>query len=155
MSTGELRQGETTTLTLEISGYGHLGGMEPPRLKLPEGIRVYPDKPELSEAPDPRKGLFSKRVLKYALVPTRSGVFKLGTYKVNFFNPETGSWDKREAALGQLTVAAVAEGSKVTTSTPDQPAGSSDQDGKAAPGRKEVVTVGRDLTDLQQGGSYQ
>lgn len=135
-----LKQGETATLTIKVSGYGYLGGMKTPELPVPDGLRVYPDKPEISERADPEKGLYSKRTLKYALVPSRGGTVRLGPFRLSVFNPEKGSYETIETDLGSLEAEGVTEEPRIIAGGSLSP-----QTTQSA-----VSTIATDLTDLHR-----
>ena len=143
LSTSSLSQGETATLTVEISGYGYLGGMKTPDLPVSDGFKVYPDKPEMTENVDLKTGLFSKRVLRYALVPLNSGVTSLGELKLGVFNPKKKEYEVLSTALGELSVQASKEEKAHIATPPEQSNGKPSE----AP-RQKVSALGTDLIDI-------
>lgn len=143
LSTSSLSQGETATLTVEISGYGYLGGMKTPDLPVSDGFKVYPDKPEMTENVDLKTGLFSKRVLRYALVPLNSGVTSLGELKLGVFNPKKQDYEVLSTALGELSVQASKEEKAHIATSPDQSNGKPSE-----PARQKVSSLGTDLIDI-------
>ena len=139
LSDEKLEVGETSTLTITIEGDGLLDGAAQPKLDLPKGIKVYPDKPELEEKQDPKKGFVSRKTFKYALVPTKKGSYDLGFYQESYFD-----WDEKEfrslkAELGSLEVTGEDLKSSVAFSS-----GASAQ-------KMDVESLGADLVDLKRG----
>ena len=142
LSDEKLEVGETSTLTITIEGDGLLDGAAQPKLDLPKGIKVYPDKPELEEKQDPKRGFISKKIFKYALVPTKKGSYDLGFYEESYFD-----WDEKEfrslkAELGSLEVTGENLKSSVAFSS-----GSFAQ-------KRDVESLGADLVDLKRALSF-
>ena len=140
LSTKELKEGETTTLTITIAGFGLLDGAKAPNLKLPSSVKVYADKPVLEEKPHSSKGIFSRKVFKFALVPTVQGEVDLGSYEESYFSPEEKTFKSLTTKLGTIKVAkgeAVAK-SSVVASAPGSPL------------QKEVEATGNDLVDIKR-----
>lgn len=104
LSDQKLKAGETTTLTITIFGVGSLDGSKAPALELPDSIKVYADKPELKEEIDSEKGLLSKKIFKFALVPTKEGTYSLGEFKESYFDFQKGKFRLLKAGLGMIEV---------------------------------------------------
>ncbi len=104
VSKRELGVGETATVTVEIKGQGALDRAKELKLVVP-GAKIYADKPSLTENVEPAAGLVSKRVMKFAVVPTAGGAMDLGTIKLSAFNPFTETYETLTAELGTLKVA--------------------------------------------------
>lgn len=144
LSDKDVTVGETTTLTITIKGEGSLDSYSAPKLKLPKGIKVYADKPDLKEEISPKKGLISTKTFKFALVPTRDGEFDLGSYEESAFDPKKEAFVSLKAALGSF----MAEGTsqdKEALST-----GVSSDTGALSP-KEKVKALGEDLIDIKRG----
>ena len=117
-----------------------LDGAKAPDLKLPASVKVYADKPVLEEKPHLTKGIFSRKVFKFALVPTAKGEVNLGNYEESYFSPEEKTFKSLTTKLGTIKVAkgeAVAKPS-VVASAPGSPI------------QKEVEATGNDLVDIKE-----
>jgi hypothetical protein len=68
------------------------------------GVRVYDDKPELSEKVEPGAGLVSTKRFKFAVVPQQPGELSLGSIKLTAFNPFTERYEELSADLGRISV---------------------------------------------------
>ncbi len=104
LSAHQVKVGETATLSLQIQGKGTLDRLGKVTLSYPPGIRAYEDKPDIKEDPSPDKGLMSRAIFKFALVPSQAGTFSLGIYRLLFFDPITEKFSELQVPLGTLTV---------------------------------------------------
>ena len=98
----ELKQGEATTRTLSITANG-LAASHLPMIEndLPDYLKQYPDQPELQEEFD-EKGFIGIRKEKMAIIPAKSGEFKLAAIKIPWWNTQS---DKMEfAELPERTI---------------------------------------------------
>ena len=95
---------DTVTLSVLVEGIGALEGLDEKTLgiKIPDGIKVYPDKPNFSR----NEGTFIKesKTFKFALVPTKAGEFNIEDIKLNVFVPKLGDYTNLVAQVGKLTV---------------------------------------------------
>jgi hypothetical protein len=103
VSTRELLAKDTTTVTVEVEGQGALDRMIDVVLKPIPGVRVYPDKPQLKEEIK-ESGLHSKKVFKFALVPSSGGDIKLEPVALGYFDPGRQVWDTLTLDLGSIVV---------------------------------------------------
>ena len=139
LTTKKLKVGETTTLTITIEGFGLLDGAKVPDLNLPKSVKVYADKPELKEGKHPDKGVYSRKVYKFALVPTKEGEIDLGKYEESFFSPEKKTFAYLSSELGKIFVDP-GEQRAVVRSSPEP----IDKD------KLEVKATGTDLIDIKR-----
>lgn len=144
LSNRSLKQGETTTLTLTLSGTGSLDTMGAFPLSLDSGIKIYPDKPSNEETISKSRGLHSKRTFKFALVPTLAGKLPLGKVQLSVFNPGKEAFETLSVDLGDLEVEAVVEDKKIVTAQSQQ--FSSWDDGQ----KSQVKALAQDLVDLHR-----
>ena len=107
VSKTSLSPGETSTITLELKGQGALDRMRDIKLNIP-GVRVYADKPTLTEKLEAGAGLMSTRVMKFALVANAPGQIELGSVNIASFNPFTEKYETLSAPLGKLSIAGTA-----------------------------------------------
>lgn len=110
----QVQTGDTVNLDLQIQGIGTTAGMAEPNLPLNPSIKVYKDKPQSDETLDASKGILSRRIFKYALVPTQPGKVALGPLKIQIFNPTQGAYQDLTVELGEFE----AEGAALTPSSP-------------------------------------
>jgi len=103
VSDREIVAGETVTLTIDLSGQGALDRMQDFKVRV-AGVRVYDDKPELSEKVEPGAGLVSTKRFKFAVVPQQPGELSLGRIKLIAFNPFTERYEELSADLGIVSV---------------------------------------------------
>ena len=92
----EIRQDESLTLTVTVSGDGNLRPLELPNTsENGSGFKRYDDKPKLTTAV--RRGkLHYRKKFSTALVPIRSGKLKLPKIAILYFNPESASYETIE-----------------------------------------------------------
>lgn len=120
LSTQSLKVGDTSTLSLIISGEGSLDPLGLIQLDLGPNIKVYADKPEVNEkATD--KGLESKRVYRFALVPNTAGDMSLSAFHLSFFNPNTQKYQTLTTDLGRLQVLPSGEEKSTAMTSPNSP----------------------------------
>lgn len=141
LSTRELKQGETATLTVEISGRGLLDTMGSLPIDFTSAIKVYPDKPVNEEKISKTEGISSKRIYKFALVPNQAGNLDLGTLQIPIFNPDKESYEILNANLGSLEVTAAPEEKKVIAAQSLLQRGT---------GKTEVESLANDLVDIHR-----
>lgn len=133
-----LKTGDTCTLTVTVEGLGLLDGALGPILNLPETVKVYEDKPSLEENKNAPTGVFSKKIHKYALVPTKPGSFSLSQVEFNFFDPASGTYQAIIKDLPNLEVSKASEQDTQAASLETK-----NQDKK-----QKVETISKDLVDL-------
>ncbi|MBM4253092.1 MAG: protein BatD [Deltaproteobacteria bacterium] len=104
LSKNHIAAGDTVTITITLQGYGltdTLGDLAP---GLDKFGKIYPDKPEYTEQVTAENGIASKKVYKYALVPTKPGTYDLGSVELPSFNPKLNQYVAIRTDLGQLIV---------------------------------------------------
>ncbi|MCX6119288.1 MAG: BatD family protein [Proteobacteria bacterium] len=103
VSKRELMIGDTSTVSVKIAGQGALDRMT--KLSLPPYVsaKVYDDKPELKEIVN-ETGLSSTRTIKFAVVPSKSGVLELGVIELGIFDPISSKWNHVKESLGTIKV---------------------------------------------------
>ena len=142
LSTRNLKVGDTTTLTVSIEGQGlteSLGKYSP---TFPSHIKIYEDKPTNEQKYELRRGLLSKRVHKFALVPTKTGTIDLQKITLSYFSPQKQKYVKVQVPLGKITVSPSSDSEKRVVVGP----GSS---GKGSL-KSKVTTLNQDLIDIHR-----
>ena len=96
-----LKSGESSTLTVRLSGRGNVNRM--PDLELPEldAVKVYADQPAL-DVENSSKGMTGSKTMKWALVFEKSGEYRLPPLTVSFF--DTGSNQYKEITSAPYTI---------------------------------------------------
>ena len=82
----DLEVGDTTTLTITVSGNGNLRGVSFPEPDLKKLFKVYPDQPEFNQTVIGNQ-ITGKKVFKFALVPLKAGAAKLPAFTFSYFDP--------------------------------------------------------------------
>ena len=82
----DLEVGDTTTLTITVSGKGNLRGVSFPEPDLKKLFKIYPDHPEFNQTVIGNQ-ITGKKVFKFALVPLKPGVVKLPAFTLYYFDP--------------------------------------------------------------------
>jgi hypothetical protein len=128
VSQRQLRVGESTTLTLTVSGSGNAINISEPKLSALQGFKVYDDKPvaTLNVKGD---ALVGSKVFKKALVPTQPGVLTIPALDLVFYDPARKSYRTSSSPSFALQVApgAAADDSKLSVRpTLGLPAGKTD-----------------------------
>lgn len=99
----ELEVGEAATLTLTLSGRGHLQGIAPPDLGELDGIEVFPPQQQSDETLR-GKNVTGSRTWSYVLVPQQPGEWQLPPIEVPYFDPRRQRYESAVAADLGLTV---------------------------------------------------
>ena len=134
--------GESTTLSIQISGAGNVMDARLPEIAPPEDLKVYQDAPEESISVG-RQGFFGKKTFRAALVPSAPGQFVLGPVALTFFNPAKGDYETVKTGTLELKAEAseVVEQLEATVATPPN----------AESAKRKVEFTGRDILPLKDG----
>ncbi len=99
-----LQAGDSTTLTVTITGRGNLRDLLEPSSAGPfTGFKVYADKPTYRLEVE-GTGVRGTKVFKKALVPLKAGVLEIPAQEVHYFDPEAGAYKTAATAPIRLTV---------------------------------------------------
>ncbi len=104
LTNATVKVGESTTLSLTVSGRGNPPLIKEPTLPALEGFKIYDDKPTLQSQVD-GEGLTGVKVFGKALVPMRAGMLSIPAARLTFFEPATGEYVTRSTTPITLTVA--------------------------------------------------
>lgn len=98
-----LKVGDSTTLTMTVSGSGNLMDAADPTVQAPDGFKTYKDNPEenISLTADGYQG---KKVFRTALVAVKEGTYTLPPVSINVFHVETGQYEVLSSPAFELTV---------------------------------------------------
>jgi hypothetical protein len=126
----EIEVGEAATLSLTLSGKGHVNSLPAPAIPDLEGVRTFP--PQKSGG-DRAVGttVRGEKVWSYVLVPERAGVWEIPIDRYIFFNPSTQTFEETSPQTlvlvarsepGLEAPAPAAESAGPTTPEPGPPA---------------------------------
>jgi len=103
LSPTSLEVGEAATLTVTLSGRGHLQGLLAPRLPELPGIQIFPPQQQ-SEEGLRSKRVTGKRIWSFVLVPEKPGEWQLPAVQVPFFNPRRERYEVASSGPFELLV---------------------------------------------------
>ncbi|MBF0275440.1 MAG: BatD family protein, partial [Nitrospinae bacterium] len=90
LSKKELKTGESTTLTISISGDGNLNLFDLPEIKI-DSVKSYKDKPVVTKSIQGDKIIFSKE-FKIAIIPEKKGVISIPVLQIPYYNIFDNTW---------------------------------------------------------------
>jgi len=85
----EVKAKESATLTISVQGQGNVRQI--PDLKLADikGLKIYQDKPQLNISKG-ESAISGEKIMKWAIVPEKSGKYIIPSMALAFFDPEKG-----------------------------------------------------------------
>ncbi len=83
--------GESTTLSITLSGTGNIMDAEEPQVNVSDAVKVYKDTPA-EDIVINSKGISGKKVFRSALVPVLEGRYVIDPVKLNYFNTDEGRY---------------------------------------------------------------
>jgi len=85
----EVKANESATLTISVQGRGNVRQI--PDLKLADikGLKIYQDKPRLNINKG-ESAISGEKIMKWAIVPEKSGEYIIPSMALAFFDPEKG-----------------------------------------------------------------
>lgn len=91
-NTTQVALGEPINLKVIIEGRGNLKNVKTPVLAPVPGLKFY--EPEVADKPSTTRGVVAgKRVVQYVILPQQTGAFTLPGLQLDYFNPETRTWE--------------------------------------------------------------
>ncbi len=102
LTPAELEVGEAATLTLELSGQGHLQGIPAPQIPEIPGIEVFPPQQQSHESLDGKK-VHGRRTWSFVLVPERPGQWQLPSIGIPYFDPRRERYEVASSPRVALT----------------------------------------------------
>ena len=136
-----IKAGESATLTVRLKGRGNVNNI--PDLKGPDlsHAKVYADQPVLEIEPD-AKGLSGQKIMKWAIVPEKEGLYHIQPLCVSFFDTENHQY--REINTPRLSLSVLpGQPEKIQAST--YPA---ETDAAGGPSKQEVKELGSDILPI-------
>ena len=137
----KVKAGGSSTLTVTIKGTGNVQRI--PTLKLPDipGCRLYADEPAF-EKEITEKGETGKKVMKWAIVPEKSGRFKIPEMGFSYYSLKKGRYE----SLTSEPLTLVSEGGPMKTGHPPAAGKPVSASPDRAPEKKHGITeLGRDI----------
>jgi hypothetical protein len=136
----QLKVGDSTTLTITLSGRGNIIDAPAPALNIPAAFKTYDDTPE-DDITTSDQGYSGKKIFRTALVPVASGEFSLSPASLVYFDTEEENYVTLSATPVHVVVTpgAVAQSAPITI-TPELPKN-----------RKQAVAfTGRDILPVKE-----
>ena len=99
----DLEVGDTTTLTITVSGNGNLRGVSFPEPDLKNLFKVYPDQPEFNQTVIGNQ-ITGKKVFKFALVPLKPGAAILPAFTFSYFDPAIKDYRQAQTRPMEINV---------------------------------------------------
>jgi hypothetical protein len=116
---GGLRVGELATLEVEVEGVGNLPLLDPPPVRLPEGLRGFPAEETHEWRPSPA-GLVGWRLWRIPIEATRPGGYELPEVRFCTFRPEA-SYDMHTLPAIRVVVAPPSAGPPAAAAPAEKP----------------------------------
>jgi BatD DUF11 like domain len=136
----ELRVGDSTTLTVTVTGDGNLQDLVTLAPEEFQGFKVYPDRPSL-QLDIQGDRLQGTKVFKKALVPLEDGTLEIPPQELPYFDPQTGAYRIARTEPFTLTVERSGEAEPLHVVTT-----------AALPGSKSTIQVlGKDILPIHTG----
>lgn len=90
LSDQQVKEGDSVTMEIHLSGIGNIKDATLPDLKFP-GFKIYKDKPTV-ETYRSNKGLSGKKTFKMALVPLEDGDLTIPGFQLSYFDPKSADY---------------------------------------------------------------
>ncbi|MBW1833855.1 MAG: protein BatD [Deltaproteobacteria bacterium] len=85
----EVKVNESATLTIIVQGRGNVRQIPDLKLSDIKGLKIYQDKPQLDINKN-ESAISGEKIMKWAIVPEKSGEFIIPSMALAFFDPEKG-----------------------------------------------------------------
>ncbi len=99
----DLEVGDTTTLTVTVSGKGNVRDISFEEPDLKKYFKIYPDKPEFSQTVQNNQ-IKGEKVFKFALVPLKAGSRTLPKFSLAYFDSANAQYSIAETRPVSLTI---------------------------------------------------
>jgi len=103
LSKPEIEAGDTSTLTIKISGQGNIKDVKFDLPDLSNQFKVYPDKPEFKQWVQNNR-ISGQKTYSFALVPPKEGIKQLPPFSLTYFDPHTKDYVTTSSKPIKLTV---------------------------------------------------
>ncbi len=142
LENNKLKVGDSTTLSVIISGIGNIMDAEKPEFIVPKEFKVYEDNPEENINLD-MSGYSGEKIFRTAIVPMKEGNYSLAPVKLSYFNIDKGQYETLSTNSFSFIVKPSEEKDKLEVFS--APAAT----GKSL--KKKVEFTGRDILPLKEG----
>ncbi|WP_212637675.1 BatD family protein [Desulfocicer vacuolatum] len=139
-----IKAGDSTTLTVTVSGTGNVMDAKFPDVKMPQQFKSYDDSP-VEEITLTHQGYQGQKKFKRALVPVSPGSFSVPSLGLTFFDVEKKAYQTVFTPSMPMTVAPNAD------QEPLNPPVEVYSPGTNAAAPRKVTFTGRDILPLKQG----
>lgn len=95
--------GDTTTLTVTVSGIGNVMDVTLTNLNLGDQFKIYPDQPILKKSIHGNK-IGGEKIFKFALVPFTTGKQTIPSISLNYFDPDKNRYSSISTNPIRLTI---------------------------------------------------
>ncbi|MEI6126772.1 MAG: BatD family protein, partial [Pseudomonadota bacterium] len=134
----KLDAGESTTLTLTITGTGNLKNLQTIDISGLDNFKVYDDKPVFEQSIAGGK-VGGRLIVKKALVPLAAGQLKLPQVTLSYFSPSSGSYKTAAGGSYTLQVSPSQDKERLTVVEPAR---------VQAGAKEEVKVLGKDILPI-------
>ncbi|MBF0274070.1 MAG: protein BatD [Nitrospinae bacterium] len=141
LSSKDLKVGDSTTLTIQISGDGNLNLFELPEINI-ESLKSYKDKPVVTQSIQGDKVVYSKE-FKVALIPEKEGVITIPKIEIPYYNTFENKW---AVLSGKEFILTVTKGTKSIAPSKEEIVAEK----KVIPTKKATV-LGKDILPIFSG----
>ncbi|MBC2696599.1 MAG: protein BatD [Desulfobacteraceae bacterium] len=138
----EVKANESATLTISVQGRGNVRQI--PYLKLADikGLKIYQDKPLLNINKG-ESAISGEKIMKWAIVPEKSGEYIIPSMALAFFDPEKGLYRELKTKSFSLksNPVADAESSELISISGDNHTGQKAKNNN----KQEITRIGKDI----------
>ncbi|MCP4346058.1 MAG: protein BatD [Desulfobacterales bacterium] len=142
LENNKLKVGDSTTLSVIISGVGNIMDVGKPELIVPKEFKVYEDNPEENINLN-MSGYSGQKIFRTAIVPMKEGNYSLAPVKLSYFNIDKGQYQTLSTSSFSFFVKPSEEKDKLEVFSAPSSIGKSL--------KKKVEFTGRDILSLKEG----
>ncbi len=142
MEADRLEEGDTTTLSITLTGTGNIMDAEAPHVPVPSSFKVYSDNPE-EKISIGKGGYAGDKTFRLALVPMEAGDHGVGPVRINYFDPAEGGYRIKSAGPFSMKILPSSKKEELVVSGPPR------EPRKSLSRGKEVELTGRDILGVK------
>ncbi|MFC1887105.1 BatD family protein, partial [Thermodesulfobacteriota bacterium] len=144
LAADKMKVGDSTTLTVSISGNGNIMDAQAPEILIPGAFKSYTDAPEENVRLG-SSGYSGDKSFRTALVPIKTGAYTIKPIHFSYFDPSEGEYVTRNTQPISLTITPADKADTLEVfSAP------SETDQLPKPLKKKVEFTGRDILPLKE-----
>ena len=147
-----LEVGDTTTLTVTVSGTGDIKGVTIEEPDLKNHFKIYPDKPEVKQIVD-KNQIRGEKVFKFALVPLVKGRKTLPQFTLPYFDTKKGGYYIAKTQAIPLNIKPSSTEERLNLVKPNQKSLTIDKPEIQILG-KDILPIYTDLNKFQNNRTY-